>query len=95
MISYQAPGKIILSGEHSVVYAKPAFVTAISYYLRFSIDDNFSNTIDPKIEKAVRFCEKIVLKYLQKEKPELKKKKFRYKVKSDIPEGRGMGSSAA
>src|SRR3989338_2438064 len=69
-ISYSAPGKIILSGEHSVVYGKPALVTAVNLRLTVTINEG-----KPQIKD--------------------KKKSFNYYYKSDIPIGRGMGSSAA
>ena len=36
----QTPGKIILSGEHSVVYGKPALVMAINLYTHASVSVN-------------------------------------------------------
>ncbi|MCD6045529.1 MAG: hddA [Gammaproteobacteria bacterium] len=37
MITAIAPGKIILSGEHSVVYGQPALAIAINRYARASV----------------------------------------------------------
>ena len=94
MISYSAPGKIILSGEHSVVYTKPAFVTAIDLALTFSIRKKRATDVISKT-KEVTYSENIVKKYLQKNNISFSDQEYIYKIDSRIPEGRGMGSSAA
>lgn len=95
MISYRAPAKIILSGEHSVVYTKPALVTAINLYLTVRLQESEKVTCDPLIKEAVEYIQTIVLSFLKKEKAPFSEKPFVCTIGSDIPEGRGMGSSAA
>ena len=92
-ISYSAPGKIILSGEHSVVYAKPALVTAVDFSLTCTLKSTFSKGIT--YEKQMQFCIDTTLSYLKSKKIKHTKKDFTYSISSDIPRGRGMGSSAA
>src|SRR3989344_7909353 len=92
-ISYSAPGKIILSGEHSVVYAKPALVTAVDLRLTCTLKSTFSKGIT--YEKQMQFCIDTTLSYLTSKKIKHTKKDFTYLITSDIPRGRGMGSSAA
>lgn len=93
-ISYSAPGKVILSGEHSVVYGKPAFVSAIDLRLTVQIKDGNNKKINAKLHESFSYIEDIVIKYLSK-KQSVKKRPLLYLYKSDIPVGRGMGSSAA
>ncbi len=93
MITYSAPAKIILSGEHGVVYGKPAFVSAIDMRLEFIIHtgkDEFQN-----IDGVIRVVHEVVTNYLEKQKLSISKKSFSYEINSQIPVGRGMGSSAA
>lgn len=94
-ITYSAPAKIILSGEHSVVYTKPAFVTAVDYHLTCTLDEGILEKIDDQINSAVHFVNQIVTSYLHKEKIASDIRPFTYTFSSTIPEGRGMGSSAA
>jgi mevalonate kinase len=89
-----APGKIILSGEHSVGYGKPALVSAVDLKMTVTITESKTLILDPQIEKAVQSIQKIVLSYLNKEK-KIEEKPYRLTIESDIPQGRGMGSSAA
>ncbi len=89
-VSYSAPGKIILSGEHSVVYGKPAFVTAVDLRLTVTVEDGDKGTK----HQSVDHIEEVVLSYLRKHIT-VSKKTFSCEYTSDIPIGRGMGSSAA
>src|SRR5690606_31846881 len=89
-ISYSAPGKIILSGEHSVVYGKPAFVNVVDLRLTVTVEDGDKGTK----HQSVDHIEEVVLSYLRKYIT-VSKKTFSCEYTSDIPIGRGMGSSAA
>ena len=91
MITYSAPGKIIISGEHAVVYGKPALVSAIDLRLKFSVFNAKQKTEN----KVIKFISSEVIKYLKLNKITYKEKNFNYKIDSHIPIGRGMGSSAA
>ncbi|MEK7177534.1 MAG: mevalonate kinase [Patescibacteria group bacterium] len=90
-ISYSAPAKVILSGEHAVVYGKPSLVSAINKSLKFSLLEATTKTND----KNILHISQVVKKYLKKEKIDFLDKKFNFKIESDIPIGRGLGSSAA
>jgi len=90
-ISYSAPGKVILSGEHAVIYGKPAIVTAINRRLTFKIFEKNS----PQKDKIILYISEIVKNYLKKENISFKNTNFDYKIISSIPIGRGLGSSAA
>lgn len=90
-ISYSAPAKVILSGEHAVVYGKPALVSAINLRLKFSILESEKKIKD----KNILLISSKVKEYLEKEKIVFKDKKFDFSIESEIPIGRGLGSSAA
>jgi len=97
IIRFSAPAKVILSGEHSVVYGKPALVSAVNKKLTFSLSERpfIKNKTDRVLEKNIQVISKIVLNYLKKMKIKFQKKNYFFKVDSNIPVGRGLGSSAA
>ncbi|MFZ2026028.1 MAG: mevalonate kinase [Microgenomates group bacterium] len=91
-ITYSAPGKVILSGEHAVVYGKPALVCAIDKRLTLTLIEaettRYTDTVMPIVERTVR-------EFLKQRKEEIKKGGYTYTISSTIPMGRGLGSSAA
>lgn len=88
-IRYSAPAKVILSGEHAVVYGKPALVSAINKRLTITVMEN-KNT-DPKMAEIIL----TVKNYLQDKNIPIKEKNCHISIQSDIPIGRGLGSSGA
>jgi len=94
-IIYSAPAKAILSGEHAVVYGKPALATAINLRLKFIVTKLARSYKDSKSMKEINFISDEVKKYLIIQKIKYVDKPFNYKIESEIPLGRGLGSSAA
>src|SRR3989344_3408133 len=75
-----APGKIILCGEHAVVYGYPAIVAAIDRRLMVKVQSGKAN-------KKYTGLLKFALDLLGYD--------GRVEIKSNIPAGSGLGSSAA
>lgn len=91
-ISYSAPGKVILSGEHAVVYGKPAIVCAIDRRLMIEFTPinktKCADSIMPILEATVK-------DFLKQRSEKIIDVGYSYEVSSTIPIGRGLGSSAA
>ena len=92
IIRYSAPGKVIISGEHAVVYGKPALVCAIDN--RLSMTFTPAEKTDYK-DEIMPLLEKSVIDFLKTKKNKYEHKEFTYSIESTIPIGRGLGSSAA
>ncbi len=85
-----SPGKVILLGEHGVLYGKPCLSVAISLKVAVSIEEGNSFLVNgqPLDEKKHSYIEKAV-KLLWKGKP------LSITTFSQIPSASGLGSSAA
>lgn len=117
MILYSAPAKVILSGEHAVVYGKPACATAVDLRMFVALWNKRDDEM-PRLEKiiqkhasssaplenitsaipshAVEEVISLVHGYLTKKHiPVIQEEPFAFQIFSQIPLGRGLGSSAA
>ncbi|MGD8744202.1 MAG: mevalonate kinase [Candidatus Woesebacteria bacterium] len=93
-ITISAPGKVILSGEHSVVYGHPALLAATDNRLTVSLKGKRNKKILTKsaLNKLSNFELPSLKKFLSQY---FRKENFNLKLESDIPIGCGLGSSAA
>jgi mevalonate kinase len=81
MVTVSAPGKLILFGEHAVVYGKPAVAIAINLRTKCKLIQDIPERIrNPYVETILKI---------------LNVKNINVKISSDIPIGSGMGSSSA
>lgn len=93
VVKVSAPGKIILTGEHSVVYGYPAILASVDKRLSVQIQKSTKSlTVAPAfahgfVKKGMRIFEKAVDGKINRN--------LRVKFESNILIGRGMGSSAA
>jgi mevalonate kinase len=92
-IKVSAPGKLMLFGEHAVVYDKPCIVTAVSSRLYVELELTHSGfKIEAPQAKDVRFVEEAVSVFKEKYKIG---NGLAIKTSSDFSSQYGFGSSSA
>jgi mevalonate kinase len=88
VVQGRAPGKLILAGEHAVVYGFPAIALAVERWTTVRL----SPTVGPRHLGVCPFQDARLGLALDLALPD---QGLRVDIESDIPVGRGMGSSAA
>ncbi|MFP4558385.1 MAG: mevalonate kinase [Archaeoglobaceae archaeon] len=92
-----APGKVILFGEHAVVYGRRAVVTAINRRCYAEVKRSSDFSIQSKVGvSGLDFKKHPYISYAVKRFRELRKVEgAEIKIDSEIPLGSGLGSSSA
>ena len=92
-IKASAPGKLMLFGEHAVVYGYPCIVTTVSPRVYVEVEKTSGQfKIDAPQVKALRFVEETVKQFCEKYKVD---SKILIKTYSDFSSKFGLGSSSA
>ncbi|MBI4065062.1 hypothetical protein HY409_01705 [Candidatus Gottesmanbacteria bacterium] len=91
-VTVSAPGKVILMGEHAVVYGKPALISAMNARLTATVSESSKPEIvaDEGVEYIKHILVTVCEHYNVKDVPA-----FKIEISSNIPIGYHLGSSAA
>lgn len=93
-IIVSAPGKIHLLGEHSVVYGRPALLSAVNRRLYVEVKSQNFDGINIETSENNNLVKQIISLFKNAFKID-KLPPLQIKITSQIPIGSGMGSSAA
>lgn len=93
-LTVSAPGKVHLLGEHAVVYGRPALIAAINYRLYVSIQFQQDKKFIIKTSEREDLAREAIAEF-KKAFPKTKLPYFQLIIRSEIPVGSGLGSSAA
>jgi len=90
MVLTSAPGKLILLGEHAVVFGQPAIAVAINLRIRCRIEKAHTSSLNglPFNDKTHPYVSSAISKVWGD-------RLLAIQTDSDLPSGSGMGSSAA
>ena len=89
----QAPGKVLLVGEHAVVYGHPALAAAIPRYVYVEVEDAPAASLE--LPGGLSVPADLLGACVELARDAGYRGAFRARVRSELPLGSGLGSSAA
>ena len=92
MITMSAPGKLMLFGEHAVVFGEPCIVTAVDQRLSVTAEKNSRISINAPQVKETKFVDRAVHAFFSKYS---KNSRVRLTISSQFSHQVGFGSSSA
>ncbi len=97
MVTVSAPGKLMLMGEHAVVYGYPCMVTAVDQRLRVSAERTRSSrlSLDAPGSRDTRFVEAAVARFFATYGSTITDRGVSLSIRSDFTSQVGFGSSSA
>lgn len=97
MIHVSAPGKLMLLGEHAVVYGQPCIVTAVGRRLTVfaQVIDEDRVVVDAPQVKETKFVDATIKKFFSIAWNDIKHKGCKLSIQSEFTHSVGFGSSSA
>jgi mevalonate kinase len=93
--SASAPGKVLLLGEHAVVYGHPALAAALRRGVRIEIAGSLDASIAVRSPAGISPPPELLAAALEMAERIGAPARFRAEIETELPLGAGLGSSAA
>jgi len=93
--SASAPGKVLLLGEHAVVYGHPALAAALQRRVSIEVSESAEASIAVRSPRGIALPPELLAAAVEMAERIGAPARFRAQIDTELPLGAGLGSSAA